>query len=44
MPDTRNLVMAMKTLKCEILNIHHGNRVPIVVRGRESRLHGEGEQ
>ena len=35
---------AMKTLKCGILNIHHGNRVPIVVRGRESRLHGEGEQ
>lgn len=29
---------AMKTLKCGILNIHHGNRVPIVVRGRESRL------
>ena len=35
---------AMKTLKCGVLNIHHGNRVPIVVRGRESRLHGEGEQ
>ena len=36
--------LAMKTLKCGVLNIHHGNRVPIVVCGRESRLHGEGEQ
>src|SRR5699024_4391251 len=35
---------AMKTLKCGVLNIHHGNRVPIVVCGRESRLHGKGEQ
>ncbi len=33
---------AMKTLKCGILNIHHGNRVPIVVRGRESRLRAKG--
>ena len=30
----------MKTLKCGVLNIHHGNRVPIVVCGRESRLLG----
>jgi hypothetical protein len=33
---------AMKTLECGILNIHHGNRVPIVVRGRESRLRAKG--
>lgn len=26
------------------LNIRHGNGVPIVVRGRERRLHGEGGQ
>lgn len=26
------------------LNIQHGNGVPVVVRGGESLLHGEGEQ
>ena len=40
----QTLQKAMKTLKCGVLNIHHGNRVPIVVCGRESRLHGKGEQ
>ena len=35
---------AMKTLRRGILNIHQDNRVPIVVRGREGRPHGEGEQ
>ena len=26
------------------LNIYYGNRVSVVVRGRESRPHGEGRQ
>ena len=34
----------MSKLKCEALNIRHGNRVPVVVRGWESHSHGEGEQ
>src|SRR5215471_6781221 len=25
-------------------DVRHAGRVPVVVRGRESRLHGEGEQ
>lgn len=29
---------------CRPLNIRHGNGVPIVVRARESLVHGEGEQ
>ena len=35
---------AMSAMKKVALNIRHGNRAPIVVRGRESRLQGEGEQ
>ena len=35
---------AMSAMRNAALNIRHGNRVPIVVRGRESRSHGEGEQ
>lgn len=27
-----------------LLNIRHGNGVPVVVRARESLVHGEGEQ
>lgn len=34
----------MGKLKCEALNIRHGNRVPVVVRGWENHPHGEGEQ
>jgi hypothetical protein len=33
--------MAMKR---RFLNIRHGNGVPVVVRARESLVHGEGEQ
>ena len=25
-------------------DVHHAGRAPVVVRGRESLLHGEGEQ
>ena len=35
---------AMSAMRNAALNIHHGNRAPIVVRGRESRPQGEGEQ
>ena len=35
---------AMSAMKNVALNIRHGNRVPVVVRGRESRPQGEGEQ
>jgi len=35
---------AMSAMRNAALNISYGNRVPIVVRGRESRPHGEGEQ
>ena len=35
---------AMSAMRNAALNIRYGNRVPIVVRGRESRPHGEGEQ
>lgn len=27
-----------------LMKIQYGNRAPVVVRGRESLLHGEGEQ
>ena len=35
---------AMSTMRNAALNIRHGNRAPVVVRGRESRPQGEGEQ
>ena len=35
---------AMSAMRNAALNIRHGNRAPIVVRGRESRPQGEGEQ
>ena len=35
---------AMSAMRKVALNIRHGNRAPIVVRGRESRPQGEGEQ
>lgn len=34
----------MESMRKRLLNIRHGNRVPIVVRGQESCLQGEGEQ
>lgn len=34
----------MESMGKRLLNIRHGNRVPIVVRGQESCLQGEGEQ
>ena len=37
-------IWAMSKLECEALNIHHGNRVPIVVREWESHSQGKGEQ
>ncbi len=40
----RRSFAAMGAMKKVALNIRHGNRAPIVVRGRESRLQGEGEQ
>ena len=36
--------MAMGAMRKAALNIRQGNTVSIVVRGRESRLHGEGRQ
>ena len=45
LPKTeRRSFAAMGAMRNAALNIRHGNRVPIVVSGRESRLHGEGEQ
>ena len=35
---------AMSAMRNAALNIRHGNRAPVVVRGRESRPQGEGEQ
>jgi len=35
---------AMSAMRNAALNIRHGNRAPVVVRGRKSRLQGEGEQ
>ena len=35
---------AMSAMRKAALNIRHGNRAPVVVRGRESRPQGEGEQ
>lgn len=35
---------AMSAMRNAALNIRHGNRAPVVVRGRESRPHGKGEQ
>ena len=40
----RRSFAAMSAMRKAALNICHGNRVPIVVRGRESRPQGEGEQ
>ena len=34
----------MSAMRKVTLNIYYGNRVSVVVRGRESRLHGEGRQ
>jgi hypothetical protein len=31
-------------IKHGLMNIRHGNGVPVVVRARESLVHGEGEQ
>ena len=45
LPKTeRREYAAMGAMRNAALNIRHGNRVPVVVRGRESRPHGEGEQ
>ncbi|SJN27964.1 hypothetical protein FM107_05490 [Sphingobacterium sp. JB170] len=33
-----------KGYEVQLLNIRHGNGVPVVVRARESLVHGEGEQ
>jgi group II intron reverse transcriptase/maturase len=35
---------AMSAMRKAALKIRYGNRVPVVVRGREIRPHGEGEQ
>lgn len=35
---------AMSAMRNAALNIRHGNRAPVVVRGRESCPQGEGEQ
>ena len=35
---------AMSAMRKAALNIRYGNRAPVVVRGRESRPQGEGEQ
>ena len=35
---------AMSAMRNAALNICHGNRAPVGVRGRESRPQGEGEQ
>jgi len=40
----RRSFAAMSAIKKVALNIRHGNRAPVVVRGRESRPQGEGEQ
>ena len=34
----------MSAMRKVTLNIYYGNRVSVVVRGRESRPHGEGRQ
>lgn len=38
------LVINSKYMRKMALNIRHGNGAAIVVRNRESRLHGEGRQ
>lgn len=38
------IIRAMKSMRKRLLNIRHGNRVLIVVRGQENCLQGEGEQ
>ena len=40
----RHPFVAMSAMRNAALNICHGNRAPVVVRGRESRPQGEGEQ
>ena len=40
----RRSFAAMSAMKNAALNIRHGNRASVVVRGRESRPQGEGEQ
>ena len=40
----RHFFVTMSAMKNVALNIRHGNRAPVVVRGRESRPQGEGEQ
>ncbi len=40
----RRSFAAMSAMRKVALNIRHGNRAPVVVRGRESRPQGEGEQ
>ena len=40
----RRSFAAMSAMRNVALNIRHGNRAPVVVRGRESRPQGEGEQ
>ena len=40
----RRSFAAMSAMRNAALNIRHGNRAPVVVRGRESRPQGEGEQ
>ena len=43
--ETDNLRFQETELTVDCLNGKpHGNRAPIVIRGRESRLHGEGGQ
>ena len=40
----RRSFAAMSAMRNAALNIRHGNRAPVVVRGREDRPQGEGEQ
>lgn len=40
----RRSFAAMSAMRNAALNIRQGNRTPVVVRGRENRPQGEGEQ
>ena len=43
LPKVKCRKSAMSAMRKVTLNIYYGNRVSVVVRGRESRPHGEGE-